>query len=152
MSRRKKNGDGDFGTVLMSGNGESNSSVISFCVLFFIVSVAGTIFLFWLSNQLGYTQTIDSWTGRVISAERNNAWFFLRGIAIVTFIGEMVMMARAYSAGTSTQISVFEHGVSGKAVSPNFFTSWSYTTSDFKLTYDRISSVDVKEGVLSFSN
>ena len=133
--------EGSGNKLLASGNGSGHSSVVMCFVLCLVVGFVALGIFFWLANNVGYTTTFFG--GR----QRNELWTWFRigGIAVAVIAALEGLFLYARCAGT--EVAVYEHEVKGQGVGLNFlFTLEDRKRSDFRLTYDQISAVDVTNG------
>ena len=139
------------GRLLKQANGQGHSSIISCWVASLVSGALGVALLLFLSNTMGYTATTSWWgMSRVTTYERNEAYYVLIVGAVLSGISAIVVGWLCHSRISRTAIYVHENGISGSSVVPKFPLSFilfgslsSLQISDFSLTFNQISSVDV---------
>lgn len=133
--------------LIISGNGSGHATAIMYAVVTLVIGIAGAILFFWLSNEWGYTITSGLWGSA--SQQRNELWIVFRIMAFVLLIALVLEALFIYMRCARTEVNVYEGEVNGKGVGLNVFFSWKdRRLSDFRLTYDQISAVDVTNSTI----
>ena len=136
----------DKGNLLISANGKGHSAINMWRNFAVIGAVSCVVLGYWLATVYGkYTLF-----GNTVKTEYYNIYI---GCGVLSAVLCFVMVRLANSRIRKTVVNVYENWVEGSSVVPKFPLSFmlycsisSLQLSDFRLTYDQVSSVDVVNG------
>ena len=116
----------DFGRALLQGDGTGNAAITVTILTHLIIQAGLSLFIIYVSD---------------------GGWLIF---GILLLLNDVIILVNTYVAAKATEIIVYEHGVKGVSLdSPGILTYmfWTmYKTTEFKLTYAQISSVNKDTG------
>jgi hypothetical protein len=132
---------------LVSASGKGHSAIAAYWVQSLVgIAILVPVFII-LANKLGYTEEVNLFGATIVNSTRTGVYYFFVGAAV---LGTVFLLYSGYSCQhyiSLTAIQVYEDIIKGSSVDPvGFKYSLKPPVSDFHLTYDQISSVDVVDG------
>lgn len=141
----------DKGKLLVSANGKGHSAITTWWIIEVVGAVLFVALCYCIAEAQGFNKTLDFSRGgmEMISVKNGmyNAWI---GVGVLGAVLCLVAAGMVQARISRTAVNVYEKCIEGTSVVPKFplalMLYWSISSLqlvEFRLTYDKISSVDV---------
>jgi len=146
--------------LLISGNGKGHKTIVTWWVQSLVGGCVLAAMCYYFANDMGFSKEISyaddqkQVMGVLIPTKtrqekivKNEMYYAFMGFGAVSFVGTIVMGFLNQKLISKTSIDVYEDGIKGIGSPGAWLQSlFSFQMSDFHLTYDQMSSVDVVNG------
>jgi hypothetical protein len=134
--------------LLISGNGKGHKEISNTWILQLVFGGIGVVLFVFLANNIGIDAAMKGIFGNVIrEASRNGAYYIFMGLAVLSPVMAVVFGYLSQTFIIKTAIYVYDNGIKGLGCAGEWFQSlFSLQMTEFQLTYNQISSVDVVNG------
>jgi hypothetical protein len=134
------------GELLISGNGKGHSAIVNNWILSLVSGAVLAIMGYYFANDIGVDKalkiTMFGATNTIRESAKNEMWYFFMGIAVLGPVLMLVLGCLFHIKISKMSINVHENGIDGQSSSSNLPIHYA-PMSEFQLTYDQISSVEV---------